>query len=290
MAPLGALGSISLSSSDKSPFHVTFWGVRGTLATPGAEHNACGGNTSCVEVRCGERILIFDAGTGIRELGSKLIDGDPLELDLFLSHGHYDHVEGLPLFSPLYIEGCKIRIWAGPVDGADDTEELVSGFMRRPYFPVGTEVFKANMIFNDVWAGQTLDLGDGITVRTGQLQHPGGATGYRVEFDGRVFAYVCDTEHVPGTHDPNVIELIRDADLFVYDASFTDNELPAFTGYGHSTWQEGLRLSNSANAQAMMASHHMPFRNDQDIAMIEQEIRSNAPNSGVAREGMTIQL
>ncbi len=125
-------------------------------------------------------------------------------------------------------------------------------------------------------------------MRTAPLNHPGGATGYRIDYHGRSFAFITDTEHVPGKMDRNVAKLIQDVDLFAYDASFTDAELPDFAGYGHSTWEEGLRLRKVANAGAMLAMHHMPFRTDPDIDVLEKLIQRSHSGSGVAREGMTI--
>ncbi len=272
-------------------FSVTFWGVRGTLASPGKEFHRTGGNTICAEVRCGQRLIVLDAGTGVRALGSKLIEQSRMRrIDILLTHAHYDHVEGLPFFAPLFSPEFEIDIWAGELDGAKSTKDAVTGLMRRPYFPVGPGVFCARINYRTIERKQTIDLGDGIVVRTAPLNHPGGATGYRIEYGGKSFAFVTDTEHVPGKPDENVIELIQDVNVFAYDASFTDVELPDFAGYGHSTWEEGLRLCKKTNAGKMLAIHHVPFRNDEEMELIERAIRQLHPPSGIAREGMVLQL
>lgn len=280
-----------LSTNEPKQLSVTFWGVRGTLAAPGREFQRTGGNTICAEVRCGNRVIVLDAGTGIRELGSRLIEQSAVrKLDLMFTHAHYDHIEGLPFFAPFFSPEFDITVWTGRLDGANSTEEAVKGLMRRPYFPVGPEVFSATVAYREVERSQTLDLGDGIFVRTAPLNHPGGATGYRVDYCGRSFAFITDTEHVPGKIDKNIVKLIHGVDLFAYDASFTDAELPDFAGYGHSTWEEGLRLRKLANAGACLAMHHMPFRTDAEIDALEKSIQQSHPGSGVAREGMTVRL
>lgn len=245
----------------------------------------------CVEVNCGDQTVICDAGTGIRLLGSKIIsDNSPKKINLLLSHAHYDHVEGIPFFAPMYSKDYEIDIWCGKLDGSKDTKETVEGFMRRPYFPVGPEVFTARMNYHLVTASQTLQLSDDILVKTLPLIHPGGATAYRIEYRGKSFAYVTDTEHRPGETNQEIVKFIQDADVFVYDSSLSDEELPGFAGYGHSTWQEGVRLAELANVKRFFAYHHMPFRCDRDLDKIDAEIARQMPGSGISREGVTLVL
>lgn len=280
-----------MTEGQNTDFEITFWGVRGTLASPGRQFQRTGGNTICTEVRCGGRIIVFDAGTGIRELGSRIVEqGRIHRLDLMFTHVHYDHIEGVPFFAPFFSPDYEIDVWMGHLDGSGSTSESMKGLMRRPYFPVGPEVFSAKTRYREVERNQTIDLGDGILIKTAPLNHPGGATGYRVEYEGKSFAFVTDTEHVPGKTDRNVVKLLKDVDLFVYDASFTDAELPDFAGYGHSTWEEGMRLRAKANAGAFLSIHHMPFRTDDELDAIEAAIREEHAQSGVAREAMSIRL
>lgn len=276
---------------NQTDFKVTFWGTRGTLATPDAECGQTGGNTVCIEIQCGDQIIICDAGTGIRMLGSKIIaDKEHYKFHLLLSHAHYDHVEGIPFFSPLFSDEYEVDIWCGELDGSSDTRDTIAGFMRRPYFPVGPDVFSAKINYHDVKAQQMFNIGDDVQVKTIPLNHPGGATAYRIDYKGKSFAYVTDTEHTPGETNTSIVGLIRDVDSFVYDASLTDDELPEFTGYGHSTWEEGLRLAKLANAKQYFAYHHMPFRCDKELNEIDQFIDSALPGSGIAREKTIIYL
>lgn len=273
------------------PFEVTFWGTRGTLPTPGKEFARAGGNTNCTEVTCGERTIVIDAGTGIRELGSKLITEKPAgKVDLLLTHAHYDHVEGIPFFAPFFTTGSRVNVYCGELDGSSGTQDTVKNLMRRPYFPVGPDVFAADVSFQDIKSGDHFDIGDEIRVRTAKLNHPGGATGYRIDFQGKSFACVTDTEHQPGKPDPDVLELIDGVDLFVYDCSLTDQELPEFAGYGHSTYEEAMRLCKLAKAGSFLAFHHMPFRSDRELDDIEKKIKMENPQNGVARENQTVKL
>ena len=279
------------NQDSRDVFTITFWGVRGTLASPGCDFQRTGGNTICAQARCGDRVIVFDAGTGIRALGSQLIEQDTVSrLDLMLTHVHYDHVEGIPFFAPFFSPKFNIDIWMGEVDGTSSTQDAIRGLMRRPYFPVGPDVFQAKIDYRHVAANASFDLGDGITVTTTPMNHPGGATGYRIDYRGRSFAFVTDTEHVVGETDMAVVDLIADVDCFAYDSSLTDAELPDFAGYGHSTWEEGLRLREKAGAGAFYALHHMPFRTDDELDSIETSIRKWHDKSGVAREGQTIKL
>jgi len=278
-----------LSKNTQKHFSITFWGTRGTLATPDAQCNKAGGNTVCVEVCCGDQTIICDAGTGIRLLGSKIIsENKQKKLHILLSHAHYDHIEGIPFFAPLFSHDFNVEFWCGKLDGSSDTKKAVEGFMRRPYFPVGPEIFNKKTKYHLLDEKESIIISDEINVETIPLVHPGGATAYRINYDGRSFAYVTDTEHVPGKTNQTIVEFISEADIFVYDASLTDEELPEFTGYGHSTWQEGLRLAKLANVKQYFAFHHMPFRGDHDLDRFEIEIRKKLPGSGIARENLTV--
>jgi phosphoribosyl 1,2-cyclic phosphodiesterase len=273
-------------------FSVRFWGVRGSIACSGPRTVRYGGNTSCIEMRCGERLLVFDGGTGLRYLGQTLKDAasTPLDADLYLTHTHFDHVCGLPFFKPFFDPKNRWRLWAGHLAEGMTLRRVLGEFMMAPLFPVPPQVFRARMEYREFKAGDTLRAGEDVAVRTATLNHPDGATGYRVEYGGRSVCYLTDTEHVPGAPDRNILELIAGADLVIYDSMYTDAEYDTYVGWGHSTWQEGVRLCRAAGAKRLAVFHHDPEHDDTLLEGIEREVSAALPGSVVAREGLVIEL
>lgn len=274
--------------SAENDFFVRFWGVRGSIACPGADTTVYGGNTPCVEIRCGEHLFIFDAGTGIREL-SQTIEADGIhDVDLFLSHTHIDHVVGFPFFSYSFRPENTLRVWSGHLDGGRTTEGVLRQFMCTPLFPVPVDIFSAKVGFHDFRAGDVLQPKPGVTLRTALLNHPQNATGYRVEYGGRSICYVTDTEHVEGAPDERILALIDGADIVIMDSMFTDAEYPSYRGWGHSTWEEGARLCAAANVGRFVIFHHLPGRTDADLDRISALADAALPGAIVAREGMIL--
>jgi phosphoribosyl 1,2-cyclic phosphodiesterase len=271
-------------------FSVRFWGVRGSIACSGPRTARYGGNTSSIEVRCGGRMLMFDAGTGLRYLGNSLADSGPLDADLFLTHTHFDHVCGLPFFRPFFQPQNRFRLWAGHLAEGMTLRRVLGEFMMSPLFPVPPQVFRARMEYREFRAGDTLRPGPDIAVRTATLNHPDGATGYRVEYGGRSLCYLTDTEHVPGAPDRNILELIAGADLVIYDSMYTDAEYDTYVGWGHSTWQEGIRLCRAAQAKRLAVFHHDPEHDDDMLDGIAREVEKQLPGSVVAKDGLVLQL
>lgn len=272
-------------------FSVRFWGVRGSIACPGPETLRYGGNTACVEVRCGPHVLIFDGGTGLRPLGEALShEGGRLDADLFLTHSHFDHICGIPFFSPAFHPSNRIVMWAGHLLPDDDICSVLKSMMTSPLFPVPLEIFRAEMEFRDFKAGEALSPRPGVTVRTAPLDHPDGATGYRVESGGRSFCYITDTSHVPGQPNQAILDLIRGADIVVYDAMFTEEEFRERPTWGHSTWNEGVRLCDAAGAGTLVLFHHDPARSDDALDHIAEDLDRARPGSLIAREGMVLRL
>ena len=271
-------------------FSVKFWGVRGSIACSGPRTVRYGGNTSSIEVRCGERVLLFDAGTGFRYLGHALAKSGPLDVDLFLTHTHFDHVAGLPFFKPFFQPQNRFRLWAGHLGERMTLRRVLGEFMMSPLFPVPPQVFRARMEYREFKAGDTLKPAPDIAVRTTGLNHPDGATGYRVDYAGRSLCYLTDTEHVPGAPDRNILELIAGADLVIYDSMYTDAEYETYTGWGHSTWQEGVRLCREAGAKRLCVFHHDPEHDDDMLDGIALEVERQLPGSVVAKDGLVLKL
>jgi phosphoribosyl 1,2-cyclic phosphodiesterase len=270
-------------------FRVRFWGVRGTVPCPGPRTLRYGGNTACVEVQCDGERLILDAGTGIRELGMSLAKGAPERSHILLTHTHIDHINGLPFFRPAYCHECHFEIWAGHLlRQGRNLKEVLATIMQTPYFPVPLDILHACVSFHDFESGEPLEPVPGIAMRTCALNHPGGATGYRVDFRGRSMCYVTDTEHREGEPDQTVLALIEGADLVIYDAAYTDEEFPEKRGWGHSTWQEGVRLCEAAGAGRLVLFHHSPDHDDAALDRIAAALERRRPGSLVAREGMEL--
>lgn len=267
-----------------------FWGVRGSIACPSPNHVAYGGNTSCIELRVGGRVVILDAGTGIRGLGHDFMQRRLKHADLLLTHSHWDHINGFPFFAPAFSPDCSFHIMAGHLMQQGGIEAILASQMTHPMFPVPLGAMRAKLTFDDFDVGGTIALGDGIEVRTAPLRHPNGATGYRVEYGGRSVCYVTDTEHVPGKLDQNVLRLIEGADLVIYDSTYTDAEFPAKVGWGHSTWQEGVRLCRAAGVKRMAIFHHDPEHEDAFMERLEDEARRTWEGTLVARDNMELTL
>jgi phosphoribosyl 1,2-cyclic phosphodiesterase len=277
--------------ADEGEVSVRFWGVRGSIACPGPETARYGGNTSCVELRWGERMLIFDSGTGVRLLGDALLaKGNAVDADLFFSHTHLDHVVGLPFFGPAFLKQNRLRLWAGHLLPDYTLKQVLSEMMMPPLFPVPLGIFQARMDFIDFNCGETLNPVPGITLKTAPLNHPNNATGYRVECGSKVVAYLTDTEHTPGQLDRNVLMLAADADLMIYDSTYTDEEYESHKTWGHSTWQQAVKLAIAANAKMLAIFHHDPAHDDAFMDGVAAEATKAYTGAIVAREGMVLKL
>ena len=271
---------------------VRFWGVRGTVPCPGPGTLRYGGNTACVEMRCGQERLIFDAGTGLRVLGNDLVQRKGgIAAHIFLTHTHMDHLQGLPFFRPAYLAQNRFEFWSGHLRRQGQTlQDVIGRMMQWPFFPVPMDIMHACIAFHDFDAGEVLQPLPGITVRTAALNHPGGSTGYRVDYAGRSACYVTDTEHRDGQRDQAVLDLVAGADLMIYDATYTDEEFARYRGWGHSTWQEAVRIAKAAGVRRVVTFHHDPDHDDDALDRIAARMQDRMDGAVVAREGMRIDL
>jgi phosphoribosyl 1,2-cyclic phosphodiesterase len=268
-----------------------FWGVRGSIPCPGADTARYGGNTACVEVRCGGNVVIFDAGSGIRLLGEALVrEETKSEIDIFLGHCHIDHLVGLPFFAPLLKSDIRVRLWAGNLGPDCGVKDAVNRLMSFPLFPIGIDKFKGTIEFRDFRAGDTLSPQAGISLRTAPLRHPGGATGYRLDYAGRSLAYLTDTELGIAATDDGIVKLAHNSDLMIIDATFTDEELRSHKGWGHASWQQCVRLADAAGAKRLCLFHHNPDHDDNFLDTIAGAAAAARPGTIVAREGLRIEF
>ena len=267
---------------------VKFWGVRGSIACPSPNHIKYGGNTSCLEVTAGDRRLVLDAGTGIRGLGQTFLKDDVSQIHLLLTHTHWDHINGFPFFVPAYDPRRSLHIMAGHLRGGEGIQNVLAAQMDNPMFPVPLSAMQAKMRFEDFDAGMEFNIYDDVHVRTAALNHPNGATGYRIEHNGHSICYVTDTEHVPGKMDQNVLGLIEGADVVIYDSTYTEEEFPNRIGWGHSTWNEGVKLCKEAGAKSMAIFHHDPEHDDEFMDQLGEDAYKEWDGTFVAKEGMVL--
>ena len=272
--------------------NVKFWGVRGSIPVPGPHTVRSGGNTPCVEVQTSEReILILDAGTGIRSLGLDLasrIDG-PLVAVLLFSHTHWDHIQGLPFFSPAQRKQNHL-IMLGERRVDRQLKRILASQMSDPYLPFTLDDLQADLSFEEIYEGEQIVLGDSVSVLPRRLTHPGGVFGYRICCQDQIVVYATDVSHPLDNLDPRVVDLARDANLLIHDAQFTPEERQERSGWGHSSWLEAVQVAREANVKQLALFHHEPTRGDAELDEIEKQARALFPSAFLAREGMEICL
>ena len=272
----------------KMTLAVKFWGVRGSIACPSPQHVVYGGNTSCLEIFAGDSRIILDSGTGIRQLGAEFLRDGIKDGHILLTHTHWDHIAGFPFFGPAFMSDCHFSIHAGHLSDLGGVENVFTNHMANPTFPVPLEALQAKLDFVDFHAGEEWELHKGVKVLTKPLNHPNGATGYRIEYGGNSLCFVTDTEHIIGKPDENVLELIEGADLVIYDSTYSDEEFPAKIGWGHSTWEEGIRLCRMAGAKQLAIFHHDPDHDDDFMRGVESKAREMWDGALVAKEQLTL--
>jgi phosphoribosyl 1,2-cyclic phosphodiesterase len=244
-------------------------------------------------MQVGGKRLIFDGGTGLHVLGQSLLRQMPIEGHIFFTHSHWDHMQGFPFFTPGFVKGNNFHIYGAIAPDGSTIEQRLNDQMLHPNFPVPLQIMQANLNFHDVQAGQAIDI-DEITVETAPLNHPGEAVGYRVNWRGGAAVYITDTEHFPDRLDDNVLWLARNADILIYDSTYTDEEYhsPKYPkiGWGHSTWQEAVKVAKSANVKTLVIYHHDPAHNDDFLDCVGEQAAVKFPGAIMAREGMALQV
>ena len=259
---------------------IRFWGVRGSTPTPERRNAGYGGNTPCVEVRGpSDELIILDAGSGIRALGRTLDDDH--EIHLFISHFHWDHIQGLPYFGPLFDPRKTIRIYTGW--DASTAREALSSQMRPPHHPIALDAVAANW---DIVAlpAAGIEIGK-LRVHPFPVNHPQGAFGFRLETPGAVAVYATDREPGNPALDAVALDYARHADLLIHDAQYLVEEYESKEGWGHSTWADAASVAAKADAKGLVLFHHDPTRDDAGVDDMIAQARTHFPNTAGAREG-----
>lgn len=266
---------------------IRLWGVRGSVPTPEENHLEHGGNTPCVELRTsGSDVLIIDGGTGIRPLGSALDDefgGGGATVHVLLSHFHWDHLQGIPYFAPLFDERTEIVFYANA--NSDRIEAALDSQMQAPFFPIGLDQTAAQRRFVSLPASG-MKIGE-AQVTPVSLTHPQGASGFRIDVGDGSLLYASDHEHGDAIVDGAIREAATGTDLLIYDAQYTPEEYATRIGWGHSTWESGIEIAGAAGTGKLLLFHHDPAHNDDELVAIEEQARKRLPCTSMAREGDT---
>ncbi len=282
-----------------------FWGTRGSIPTPGPHTVRYGGNTPCLEVRTASgSLVILDAGTGLRELGRTLIaaaNGNAIAAEIYLTHTHWDHIQGLPFFAPIYQEGNHFTIWGVPTPGAD-VEQVVRDQMSSGVFPLTFDELSATVEIRELRAASR--LGDGYALTSFGVRHPGGAVGYRLAEPGRndgSFVYISDNELGDGGDYGTragwrdlLVDFVRGAAVLVHDSTYTAEEYQRHRGWGHSTYDDAVQLALDAGVKTLVLFHHNPERTDDDVDRCVMQCRAAVAARGqelsviAAAEGLSL--
>ncbi|MDX9788563.1 MAG: MBL fold metallo-hydrolase [Desulfobacterales bacterium] len=304
---------------------VKFWGVRGSIACPGPKTVYYGGNTSCIELyfEKADRLIIIDAGSGIRPLGHDLkkrtLSKKGLKADIFLSHTHWDHIMGFPFFDPIYLPGTELNIY-GPVTYEEETlEKIIGAQLSYRYFPVRHSELASTLRYHQLKECE-IDLGDGIHLKTKFLNHTLQCLGYRFEYQGKSLCTAFDTEPfhnlfaMPANspdYDPyavaegkkaadeenrRIVAFCLGADMLIHDAQYSEEEYETDKrGWGHSSFEHAIATGTFAKVKKLYLFHHDPARSDKDLATVEHKWRKKSPGDNrpdiyVAKEGATVEL
>ena len=283
---------------------VRFWGVRGAIPCPGPDSVIYGGNTSCLEIRADNRLVIVDLGTGARPLGDWIMANEykkngKIDADIFVTHTHWDHIMGFPMFSPSYAPGATLRI-TGPVSSDKESlETIIRHQLSFNYWPICADELSAKITFNQI-DETTLDLGGGLTVTSKYLNHTISCLGYRINYNGKSIAAVFDHEPYCGgerfneaqasEENEKIARFFKDADILIHDAQYSQEEFSTHLGWGHTSYDHAVKSAQSAGVKKLVFFHHDPSRTDKQLKKIEKSYAKISPVKIVmAREGITLQ-
>ena len=270
---------------------IKYYGVRGSIPTPGPHTVKYGGNTPCVAIWSADNLVILDGGTGLRVLGDELMNtsfGHGQGQGTFLfSHLHWDHIQGFPFFKPAYIPGNFFKLY-GPSHVDQTLEDAMRQQQQYQNFPILMEDMPATFTFTELTEGQILDI-NGVEITNRRLNHPGGVFAYRISSQGKSVVYATDTEHYSAL-DPRVLELADHAEVLIYDATYTPEQYKNHVAWGHSTYEEGIKIAKAAHVRGLHLFHYDPSHSDETVDAIVKRARKDFPNTFGAREGWELNV
>jgi phosphoribosyl 1,2-cyclic phosphodiesterase/DNA-binding NarL/FixJ family response regulator len=289
--------------------YIKFWGTRGSNPVAGPEYVRYGGNTSCLEVRHGDDLIIIDAGSGIRPLGETLSFSKAKTIHLFLSHTHWDHITGFPFFNPIYNHHHHVCIWA-PIGYEKTVKDLFTDMLAYAYFPVRLDDIEAKLTFKDLLEGETVTIG-AISITTHYAFHPGATLCFKIQAGGKTFGYASDNEVLMGYHgDPSaigkdhkllenlhsMIKFFKDCDFLIHEAQYTDAEYQKKVGWGHSSVSNASVLVKYCDVKEWILTHHDPTHTDEQLekkAQLHKDVLQDAHihcQAQLAHDGLVIPL
>lgn len=278
-------------TSSRQGFTVQFWGVRGSVPTPGADTVRYGGNTACVEVLIADQRLVFDGGTGLRVLGKHLLHADEkIQAHIFFTHTHWDRIQGFPFFIPAFSSGNRFDIYGAPAPTGASIKQCLTDQMLRPNFFTPLQKMSAEMMFHNISAGSVIQLANGVKVETISLNPYTSALGFRVTHAGRSMVYATDTDNSAEQVDRNLLRLAQGTDLLIYDGTYSETIYHDLNGDASIPWEQGILLAKEANVKDIVLFHHNPIHDDDYLDKMEMDIHNRFPNMRLAREGMILQL
>jgi phosphoribosyl 1,2-cyclic phosphodiesterase len=269
--------------------NLRFWGVRGSIPTPESDRLRYGGNTACLQVvNPGDDEAVFiDCGSGIRAPGVEFTRRPVSRIHILLTHFHWDHIQGLPSFAPLFQSGVEIIFYANRP--ADQVRRLLGVLMAEPFFPVPFAEIGSNVDFRQIECGKEFQAG-ALTVKAFQLNHPQGAVGFRAELDAQVLVHASDHEYGNPQIDAGLIHAAEDADLLVMDAQYTPEEYAEKVGWGHSSYGHAAKAAEDAGVGRLLLFHHDPNHNDEFLDGMLDDAKRLFRRTGMATEGETIDI
>ena len=270
---------------------VTFWGVRGSIPCCSTEYTEYGGNTACVQIDLDGTAFVLDVGSGSRTLGELLTRQKTKDISLLISHMHWDHICGFPFFLPIFDKDTGIRVYAPFQPDGSSAQRILTRLMSSPFFPLPLKSVPCTLHFENFHPSANFDLPEkGVRIETFPLTHPNGASGYRLNYNGKSVSYVSDYEHGEKGPAEELSGFVKDSDLMIYDAMYTPEEYSRFAGWGHSTWEQAARLTEAANVKQTFLFHHAPTHTDDFMREVDRQAKAFDARLSVAKENTTVVL